>query len=84
MAEKEIKIRQDEEYITLNVLLKITDLIDTGGQAKFFLQNNTVYVNGELENRRGRKCGRPPSAPPGAGCPARISAWRARTADASA
>ena len=55
MAEKEIKIRQDEEYITLNVLLKITDLIDTGGQAKFFLQNNTVYVNGELENRRGRK-----------------------------
>ena len=55
MAEKEIKIRQDEEYITLNVLLKITDLIDTGGQAKLFLQNNTVYVNGELENRRGRK-----------------------------
>ena len=55
MAEKEIKIRADEEFITLNVLLKITDLIDTGGMAKIFLQNNTVYVNGELENRRGRK-----------------------------
>ena len=55
MAEKEIKIRADEEFITLNVLLKITDLIDTGGMAKIFLQNNTVYVNGKLENRRGRK-----------------------------
>lgn len=55
MAEKKIKIREDEEYITLNVLLKITDLIDTGGMAKFFLQNNQVFVNGEEENRRGRK-----------------------------
>jgi len=55
MAEKEIKIRPDEEYITLNVLLKITDLIETGGMAKLFLQDNIVYVNGEAENRRGRK-----------------------------
>ena len=55
MAVKEIKIREDEEYITLNVLLKITDLISTGGMAKFFLQENDVFVNDELENRRGRK-----------------------------
>ena len=55
MAEKQIKIHDDEEYITLNVLLKITDLIDTGGMAKIFLQENVVYVNGEEENRRGRK-----------------------------
>ena len=27
MAVKEIKIREDEEYITLNVLLKITDFL---------------------------------------------------------
>ena len=55
MAKKEVKIRDDEEYITLNVLLKITGLIQTGGEAKWFLADNDVYVNGEKENRRGRK-----------------------------
>ena len=55
MAKKEVKIRDDEEYITLNVLLKITDIIETGGMAKIFLAENEVLVNGELENRRGRK-----------------------------
>ena len=55
MVKKEIKIRPDEEYITLNVLLKITDIISTGGMAKVFLQENDVFVNDELENRRGRK-----------------------------
>ena len=55
MAIREVKIRDDEEFITLNVLLKITDLISTGGEAKWFLVNNDVFVNGEKENRRGRK-----------------------------
>lgn len=55
MAIREVKIRENEEYITLNVLLKITDLIPTGGMAKFFLAENDVFVNGERENRRGRK-----------------------------
>ena len=55
MAIREVKIRDDEEYITLNVLLKITGLIQTGGEAKWFLIDNDVYVNGEKENRRGRK-----------------------------
>jgi S4 domain protein YaaA len=52
---KSIKLRKDEPFITLGVLLKITGIIDTGGQAKFFLAENTVLVNGEEENRRGRK-----------------------------
>jgi S4 domain protein YaaA len=52
---KSIKLRKDESFITLGVLLKITGIIDTGGQAKFFLAENTVLVNGEEENRRGRK-----------------------------
>lgn len=55
MAKREVKIRDDEEYITLNVLLKITGLIQTGGEAKWYLNENDVYVNGEKENRRGRK-----------------------------
>ena len=55
MVQKSIKLRKDEPFITLGVLLKITGVIDTGGQAKFFLAENTVLVNGEEENRRGRK-----------------------------
>lgn len=55
MAEKIIELRQDEPYITLGVLLKVTKVISTGGEAKFFLNENEVLVNGEKENRRGRK-----------------------------
>ena len=55
MVQKSIKLRKDEEYITLGVLLKVSGIIDTGGQAKFFLSENVVLVNGEEENRRGRK-----------------------------
>ena len=52
---KTIKIKANEEYITLQNLLKICDIIPTGGMAKFFLAENDVLVNDVLENRRGRK-----------------------------
>ena len=55
MVQKSIKLRKDEPFITLGVLLKIAGLIDTGGQAKCFLAENKVLVNGEEDNRRGRK-----------------------------
>ena len=55
MVQKSVKLRKDEAFITLGVLLKITGIIDTGGQAKYFLNENVVLVNGEEENRRGRK-----------------------------
>lgn len=42
-------------YITLGQLLKNIGLIDTGGQAKWFLQEQEVRVNSEAEFRRGRK-----------------------------
>ncbi|MCR5112819.1 MAG: S4 domain-containing protein YaaA [Acholeplasmatales bacterium] len=42
-------------YITLQQLLKIEDIIPSGGAAKFYLAENEVFVNGELEARRGRK-----------------------------
>ncbi|WDF82664.1 S4 domain-containing protein YaaA [Lacticaseibacillus pabuli] len=41
--------------ITLGQALKETGIIDTGGAAKWFLRENTVQVNGEDDNRRGRK-----------------------------
>ena len=43
------------EYITLGQFLKLADCISTGGQAKPFLQETEVVINGEPDNRRGRK-----------------------------
>jgi ribosome-associated protein len=52
---KSVKIKANEEYITLQNLLKICDIIPTGGMAKFFLMENKVLVNNTPEDRRGRK-----------------------------
>ncbi|WP_062200914.1 S4 domain-containing protein YaaA [Massilibacterium senegalense] len=49
------KITIDTEYITLTQALKLAGVIDTGGMVKWFLSEHEVYVNGELENRRGKK-----------------------------
>lgn len=43
------------EYITLGQFLKEESIISSGGQAKFYLQDNPVTLNGELEDRRGKK-----------------------------
>ncbi|GGE00632.1 S4 domain-containing protein YaaA [Paenibacillus nasutitermitis] len=43
------------EYIALGQFLKLSGCIDTGGAAKFFLQDAEVMINGEADNRRGRK-----------------------------
>lgn len=43
------------EYITLGQFLKLAECIGTGGEVKHFLQEKSVQVNDEPENRRGRK-----------------------------
>lgn len=43
------------EYITLAQFLKLANFITNGGEAKFFLAENEIKVNGEIDNRRGRK-----------------------------
>ena len=43
------------EYITLGQVLKLTDWISTGGEAKFAVKQLNILVNGEKEDRRGRK-----------------------------
>jgi len=43
------------EYITLGQFLKLADCIGTGGQAKMFLAEYKIVINGETDNRRGRK-----------------------------
>ena len=41
--------------IKLDQFLKLEGLVSTGGEAKSLIQNEQVYVNGEIETRRGRK-----------------------------
>ncbi|GEN85047.1 RNA-binding protein [Sporosarcina luteola] len=48
-------VKIDTEFITLGQLLKMTDCISSGGMAKWYLEEHTVYVNGEEERRRGKK-----------------------------
>ncbi len=48
-------IKIDTEYVTLGQFLKMTDWIDTGGQAKFAVKELDIKVNNEKEDRRGRK-----------------------------
>ena len=43
------------EFITLGQLLKMTNAISSGGMAKWYLDEHIVYVNGEEEQRRGKK-----------------------------
>jgi ribosome-associated protein len=43
------------EYITLGQLLKLVGEVDSGGQIKPYLEEQTPLVNGQPENRRGRK-----------------------------
>lgn len=50
---QEIKLKTP--YITLGQLLKIADEISSGGQAKWYLTEYEVLVNGERDERRGRK-----------------------------
>lgn len=50
---REIKLNSNE--ITLGQLLKYADIIGSGGEVKSFLAEQRIRVNGERENRRGRK-----------------------------
>ena len=50
---KEIRIK--DEYIKLGQAMKLANLVDSGVDAKFVIQDGYVTVNGEKEDRRGRK-----------------------------
>lgn len=43
------------EYIRLDSFLKLTGMVDTGGQAKVMIQEGQVKVNGEVCPMRGKK-----------------------------
>lgn len=43
------------DYIKLDSFLKMANLVGSGGEAKIIIGDGLVSVNGEIENRRGRK-----------------------------
>ncbi len=43
------------EYVTLGQFLKMINVISSGGMAKWYLSEYVIYVNGEEEQRRGKK-----------------------------
>jgi len=43
------------DYIKLDSLLKLANLVMSGGEAKLLIMEGLVRVNGEVETRRGRK-----------------------------
>jgi len=49
------KISISTDYITLGQFLKVADVVQSGGMAKWFLSEYDVFINGELDVRRGRK-----------------------------
>lgn len=53
MTEQVVRISTD--YITLDAFLKWTGVADTGGHAKTLIASSMIKVNGEVEQRRGRK-----------------------------
>ncbi|NCA97329.1 MAG: S4 domain-containing protein YaaA [Bacteroidia bacterium] len=55
MIKKTVEIRISTDFITLGQLLKIADLIGSGGEAKSYLATHQILVEGVDDNRRGRK-----------------------------
>ncbi|KEJ04468.1 S4 domain-containing protein YaaA [Clostridium botulinum] len=50
-----IEVKINSEVIKLDSFLKWSGATTLGSEAKFFIQNGEVKVNGEIEKRRGRK-----------------------------
>ena len=50
-----VEIPIKTEFIKLDSLLKLADLVDTGGTAKMIILEERVSVNGEICTMRGKK-----------------------------
>ncbi len=51
----ESRVPLHDESIRLGQFLKLSDLVDTGADAKGLLAQGLVRVNGDVETRRGRQ-----------------------------
>ena len=50
-----IQFTLEDEYIELYKLLKVLDLVDSGGEAKMIISQGYVSRNGEIELRKRAK-----------------------------
>lgn len=50
-----IKLREQDEFIKLGQALKAAGLVESGVEAKDVILDGLVSVNGEVDNRRGKK-----------------------------
>ncbi|MCD9086341.1 RNA-binding S4 domain-containing protein [Stenotrophomonas sp. SY1] len=50
-----IDFELDREYVELKQLLKLTDLVSSGGEAKMIIGEGHVTVDGEVELRKACK-----------------------------
>ena len=50
-----VNIRETDEFIKLGQAIKKDGLVETGVDAKFFIQDGQVTLNGQTELRRGKK-----------------------------
>jgi ribosome-associated protein len=50
-----IEIEISTEFIKLDSFLKFTGAATLGSEAKFYIQNGEVKVNGEVATQRGKK-----------------------------
>ena len=56
IAEKQhVTKKIDTDFIRLDAFLKFKGIAETGGQAKTFIQDGIVKVNGEVCTARGKK-----------------------------
>ncbi len=52
---KTISVPITTEYIKLEALLKLANVVSSGGEAKLAIQNGEVAVNGDICTQRGKK-----------------------------
>lgn len=50
-----VEIPIKTEFIKLDSLMKLADLVESGGTAKLIIQEGRVSVNGEICTMRGKK-----------------------------
>ncbi len=55
MTEDTFTLRPNDEFIELNMLLKLRSIAQSGGHAKVMIADGEVQVNGEVESRTRRK-----------------------------
>ncbi|HPZ22385.1 MAG TPA: S4 domain-containing protein YaaA [Bacillota bacterium] len=50
-----MRLKIHTQLITLGQFLKLVGLVSTGGQAKEYIANNSILVNGIAAEQRGKK-----------------------------